>query len=67
MDVHSHGQMNAFFSSVDNHDEKGTRLFLVLGKIGDKMPAWKLRAGIAGHYRELALSDVFDMEDVLYD
>lgn len=67
MDVHSHGQMNAFFSSVDDHDEKGTRLFLVLGKIGDKMPAWKLRAGIAGHYRELALSDVFDMEGVLYD
>ena len=67
MDVHSHGQMNAFFSSVDDHDEKGTRLFLVLGKIGGRMPAWKLRAGIAGHYRELAFSDVFDMEGVLYD
>lgn len=67
MDAHSHGQMNAFFSSVDDHDEKGTRLFLVLGKMGGKMPAWKLRAGIAGHYRELALSDVFDMEGVLYD
>lgn len=67
MDAHSHGQMNAFFSSVDDHDEKGTRLFLVLGKIGGRMPAWKLRAGIAGHYRELALSDVFDMEGVLYD
>ena len=67
MDVHSHGQMNAFFSSVDDHDEKGTRLFLVLGKIGGRMPAWKLRAGIAGHYRELAYSDVFDMEGVLYD
>ena len=67
MDAHSHGQMNAFFSSVDDHDEKGTRLFLVLGRISGKMPAWKLRAGIAGHYRELELSDVFDMEGVLYD
>lgn len=66
MDVHSHGQMNAFFSSVDDHDEKGTRLFLVLGRIGDKTPLWKLRAGIVGHYKELALSDVFDMEGVSY-
>lgn len=63
MDVHSHGCMDAFFSSVDNHDEKGTRLFLVLGRIYREMPAWKLRAGIAGHYRELALTDVFDMEE----
>lgn len=59
MDVHSHGRMTAFFSSVDNHDEKGTRLFLVLGEIDRKAPAWKLRAGIAGHYKELQLADVF--------
>lgn len=59
MDVHSHGRMDAFFSSVDNHDEKGTRLFLVLGQIDRKAPAWKLRAGIAGHYKELQLADVF--------
>ena len=53
MDIHSHGRMDAFFSSVDNHDEKGTRLFLVLGKIDSTKPACKLRAGIAGHYRTL--------------
>lgn len=64
MDVHSHGRMDAFFSSVDNHDEKGTRLFLVLGKIDREMPAWRLRAGIAGNYRELALTDVFEMEEI---
>lgn len=64
MDVHSHGRMDAFFSSVDNHDEKGTRLFLVLGKIDREMPAWKLRAGIAGNYKELVLTDVFDMEEI---
>lgn len=64
MDVHSHGRMDAFFSSVDNHDEKGTRLFLVLGRIDRDVPAWKLRAGIAGNYRELALTDVFEMEEI---
>jgi len=64
MDAHSHGRMDAFFSSVDNHDEKGTRLFLVLGKIDREVPAWRLRAGIAGNYRELALTDVFEMEEI---
>lgn len=62
MDIHSHGRMDAFFSSVDNHDEKGTRLFLVLGKIDSTKPACKLRAGIAGYYKELALTDVFDLK-----
>ena len=62
MDIHSHGRMDAFFSSVDNHDEKGTRLFLVLGKIDSTKPACKLRAGIAGHYKELAITDVFDLK-----
>ncbi len=66
MDAHSHGRMNAFFSSVDNRDEKGTRLFLVLGRIDGEVPAWKLRAGIAGHYKELALTDVFNMEGISY-
>lgn len=66
MDAHSHGRMDAFFSSVDNRDEKGTRLFLVLGRIDREVPAWKLRAGIAGHYKELILTDVFDMEGVSY-
>ena len=64
MDAHSHGRMDAFFSSIDNHDEKGTRLFLVLGRIDREAPAWKLRAGIAGYYKELALTDVFDMEEI---
>ncbi len=64
MDAHSHGRMDAFFSSVDNHDEKGTRLFLVIGRIDREVPAWKLRAGIAGYYKELALTDVFDMEEI---
>ena len=67
MDIHSHGRMDAFFSSVDDHDEKGTRLFLVLGKIDSVKPACKLRAGITGHYKELALTDVFDLNMCKWD
>lgn len=63
MDVHSHGRMGAFFSSVDDHDEKGTRLFMVLGRMDTDAPEWKLRAGIAGFYKDLLLADIFEMEE----
>ncbi len=63
MDIHSHGTMNAFFSSVDDNDEKGTRLFMVYGNLDKKEITYKLRAGIAGNYKMLKLNDVFEMED----
>ena len=66
MDVHSHNRMDAFFSGIDDRDEKGTRLYLVIGKIDTKKPAWCFRAGIAGHYKYLNLKDVFTMEGVTY-
>lgn len=65
MDVHSHGRMQAFFSTVDDHDEKGTRLFLVIGRL-DKAVQCRLRAGIAGSYREVPIADVFEMEETAY-
>ena len=63
MDIHSHGTMNAFFSSIDDDDEKGTRLFMVFGNLDKKEITHKLRAGIAGSYKMLKLRDVFEMED----
>lgn len=63
MDIHSHGTMNAFFSSIDDNDEKGTRLFMVFGNLDKKEITHKLRAGIAGNYKMLELSDVFETED----
>lgn len=63
MDAHSHGAMGAFFSSVDDHDEKGTRLFMVLGRLNREKPECRLRAGIAGFYKDLRLADVFEMEE----
>lgn len=65
MDVHSHGRMNAFFSSVDDHDEKGTRLFMVIGRL-DRAVQCRLRAGIAGFYREVSVADVFELEETAY-
>lgn len=63
MDIHSHGTMQAFFSSIDDHDEKGTRLFMVFGNLDKEEVTYKLRAGIAGNYKMLKLRDVFEMED----
>lgn len=67
MDAHSHGRLPAFFSSTDDYDEKGTRLFLVIGKVGSDSPECILRAGIAGFYKYLHLSDIFDLEDGFYE
>lgn len=63
MDIHSHGAMKAFFSSIDDYDEMGTRLFMVFGNLDKEEVTHKLRAGIAGNYKMLKLSDVFEMED----
>lgn len=67
MDIHSHGCMPAFFSSVDNADEKGTQLYMVIGGIGTKAESYAFRAGIAGKYVPLQLEDIFDIaKGVLY-
>lgn len=59
MDIHSHGNIGAFFSSQDNRDEKGNRLFGVWGNFRTE-PVFKLRAGTGGKYFYLNAEDVFD-------
>ena len=63
MDVHSHASMPAFFSSIDNQDEKGIRLYMVLGNLDKKAFSYVLRAGLAGVYGKLKLEDVFELEE----
>lgn len=60
MDVHSHGAYPAFFSMVDDQDEKGTRLFMVVGNLNTNRHSFALRAGIAGSYQMLELGSVFE-------
>ena len=61
-DIHSHGIIPAFFSSIDDRDELGTRLFIVYGDLLKK-PAFRLRAGSGGHFKNIELFDVFDTQD----
>ena len=60
MDIHSHGMMEAFFSGIDDRDEKGVQLYMVLGNLNCSSPSLKLRAGMAGHFLNLSLHDVFE-------
>lgn len=60
MDIHSHGVMEAFFSVIDNRDEKGIQLYMVLGNLNCSSFSFKLRAGMAGYFTNLSLHDVFE-------
>ena len=62
MDLHSHGRIPAFFSSVDDADELGTRLFAVFGGFFDR-PLSLLRAGSGGFFKNLTPDAVIDGAD----
>ncbi len=59
LDLHSHGCMGAFFSSKDNEDEKGLKMYGVVGSL-EKTPIIKLRLGVYGYYLPLSWQEVFD-------
>jgi len=67
MDIHSHNSMGAFFSGVDNADEKETRLFGVIGELNREYPAFKFRISVSGVYKEISYLSVFDfpLEDMM--
>lgn len=58
-ECHSHHDMSAFFSSEDNADEQGFRIYGVLGKIS-RSPECRIRLGIYGHHFALALGEIFE-------
>ncbi|MFQ5401712.1 MAG: Mov34/MPN/PAD-1 family protein [Anaerolineae bacterium] len=57
-DLHSHGNMRAFFSQTDNADEQGARLYVVMGRL-DSEPEMRLRVGVYGYWLALPLTAVF--------
>ena len=67
MDIHSHASFHAFFSHTDNADEKGIRLYMVIGNLDKPRCSFKIRAGMAGAFGEITLADVFYMQEVYSD
>lgn len=57
MDIHSHHTMSAEFSYIDDKDEKGTRLYGVVGDILN-IPSIKVRAGTGGYFTDVDINQV---------
>lgn len=59
LDLHSHHEMNSFFSTVDNADEQGLRFYGVIGRIYSE-PEVRLRVGVYGDWLDLDPLVLFD-------
>lgn len=60
IDLHSHHTMPAFFSSTDDADEGGFRIYAVLGRVNTK-PEIRTRIGLFRHYWEIPASLIFEL------
>lgn len=59
IEVHSHNTMAAVFSSIDDRDETGLRIYGVLGRVDQPVVDFRLRISIYGHYSVLPYELVF--------
>ena len=53
IDIHSHNTMEARFSSVDDNDERATRIYIVMGRLDKFFPDITVRMSCGGAYVEL--------------
>lgn len=60
LEIHSHGPHPAVFSSTDDRDEQGLRLYGVIGCLGTDRPEVALRLGAYGHFLSVPWETVFD-------
>lgn len=60
-DIHSHGNMEPFFSGTDNRDEQESRFFGVIGNIEEPLPRVKVRAIVGGKPFDIKLEDFFSI------
>lgn len=58
LDLHSHGELAPLFSSQDNRDETGLKLYGVVGDLV-RQPTVQIRVGVYGYFMPLIWSDVF--------
>ena len=59
LEMHSHGQMRAFFSSTDNNDELGFRIYGVVGRLDQPIPEINFRVGVYGHWAPVSWPELF--------
>lgn len=66
MDIHSHNTMGAFFSAADDHDEKATRLYTVVGRLDCAVPEIKTRISNGGKFLDINPAEVFELMEESY-
>lgn len=64
IELHSHNEMDAFFSGEDDADEQGFKIYAVIGRIFSK-PKILVRIGVNGYFCEIPANQIFELpEDV---
>jgi len=66
IDLHSHARMEPFFSTTDNKDEQGFRIFAVIGKVNEQ-PEIRVRVGVYGNYWNIPGSMIFELPGEIRD
>ncbi len=61
MDIHSHHNMKAKFSSIDDKDEKATMLYTVIGNLDKEKYSISVRASNGGTYLNLNSHDLIEI------
>lgn len=57
-ELHSHGNMSAFWSRTDDADEQGARIYAVIGRL-NTVPEIRIRVGVYGYWQPLPVTTVF--------
>lgn len=65
IDLHSHATMGAYFSTVDDADEVGFRIYAVLGRVDTRHPEMAVRVGLHGHWWPIPADWVFELPDFI--
>ena len=65
-DIHSHNTMEAFFSHTDDEDERGTGLYMVLGKLDSFFPDIQVRISCGGSFVKLDPDTVIETLEKAY-
>lgn len=60
MEIHSHNTMPAYFSSVDDKDEKYPGIYGVIGNLDTVEPTMKFRAGFDGVFTCIDVEELFE-------
>jgi PRTRC genetic system protein A len=66
IELHSHHSMAARFSSIDDHDEKGFKVYAVIGRVLEA-PELRVRVGCHGYRWPIPAEWVFEMPEGVRD